>query len=151
MNNKQTKGRFWLGPWFCCNVWFKDGFGCGGPLSVIPYVFAKFLHLFSAVQVGKALHDQQPISIFVHTGTPAWYMTIAIPLLAKWRPIRSAENPKVSLPLVVVADLTCLNSIRPVMRHFFPLSKHIFTWVCLCVFRQQNWHCIIFCLNFYGT
>jgi len=54
----------------------------------------------------KASLDQRPSNMMVNTGTWAKYIAMAAPLLAEWRPISFAENPKESGPTAVAASLS---------------------------------------------
>ncbi len=138
---------FEMVPWCCCEAWFNGWFRMRGSsvdnsgmvknfsLEIIFWLISLLNSCTCFLMYRrKALLDQRPISIIVYTGTPARYIAIAAPLLVEWRPIQSAENPNVSFPIAVVAHRSCCRSMRPVMRHFFPSLKYVFTWVSLFVF-----------------
>lgn len=76
----------------------------------------------------KASLDQRPSNMMVNTGTWAKYIAMAAPLLAEWRPISFAENPKESGPTAVAASLSFLRSSEPEKKVNFPLgSWNLFT------------------------
>ncbi len=78
----------------------------------------------------KASLDQRPSNMMVNTGKWAKYIAIAAPLLAEWRPISFAENPKESGPTAVAASLSFLRSSEPEKKVNFPLgSWNLFIYI----------------------